>query len=143
MDRRRVGRAYPPMEPSRSVERRSGSADAVGDANPLYRDTEAARAAGYPDVIAPPTFAVVISQPATRQASRDPELGIDYSRVLHGEQRFVHHRPFHAGDVVRASLTIEELRPAGKNWLMTTRADFVSEGETVCTAYSTILVRGG
>src|SRR6266498_5892372 len=73
-------------------------ADAVGDANPAYRDPEAAKALGYPDVIAPPTFAIVVTSRAAHQVIMDPELGVDYSRVVHGEQRFIHVRPIHAGD---------------------------------------------
>ena len=53
----------------------------------------AARALGHADVIAPPTFAIVLTLKAGHQVIMDPELGIDYSRVVHGEQRFVHTRP--------------------------------------------------
>ena len=65
-------------------------ADAVGDMNPVYRDPAAARALGYPDVIAPPTFPIVLTLTAGHQVITDPDFGLDYSKVVHGEQRFVH-----------------------------------------------------
>jgi acyl dehydratase len=142
----RIGHRYPDTEPYEiSATKIREFADAIGDPSPLYRDREAARAAGHRDLPAPPTLAVVIAQPATRQASGDPEVGIDYTRVVHGEQRFVHHRPLYAGDVVTAGVEILDIRPAGENWLLTTRTELrrVDDGELVCTATSTLVERGG
>ncbi len=76
-------------------------ADAINDPNPAYRSVEAARALGHPDVVAPPTFPIVLTLTAGHQVIFDPEAGIDYARVVHGEQRFVHDRPVHAGDVLQ------------------------------------------
>ena len=93
-----VGRTYPPADPyevSRTKIREF--AVAIGDRNPLYFDRVAAVQAGYRDVLAPPTFAIVISQPAAKAATFDPELGIDYSRVVHGAQRFIYRRPVTGG----------------------------------------------
>ena len=69
---------------------------------------------GYPDVVAPPTFAVIVG-PAQRGPywSSDPEAGIDFSRVVHGEQRFMHHRPIVAGDRLMATLHVDA-RPRGR-----------------------------
>ena len=92
LDQSFVGRTYPPTPPYEvGREKIREFAEAIGDANPAYRDPEAARALGHPDVIAPPTFGIVLSMTAGRQVIADPELGLDYSRVVHGEQRFVHH----------------------------------------------------
>ena len=105
---------------------------------------EVARARGYADVIAPPTFAVLIAQQCDAQLIRDPEAGIDFSRVVHGEQKFAHHRPLTAGDVVIGTLHVDAVRAAGGHSMVTTRTELVTEaGEPVCTATSTIVIRGG
>lgn len=139
-----VGRRYPdtaPYEVARQKVREF--AQAIGDDNELYFDAEAARAAGYRDVIAPPTFAITITQPATRQASFDPDVGLDYTKVLHGEQRFVHHEPLCAGDTVVARTTIVEIRRAGANWRMTTETTLhrLPDETLVCTATSSLIER--
>ncbi len=139
-----AGRSYPPTEPYEvSRAKIADFADAIGDPNPVYRDAEAARALGYPDVVAPPTFPIVLTLPAGHQFTFDPEAGVDYGRVVHGEQRFVHERPLHPGDVVQVVLTIDSIRQAAGNDLITTSAELrTTEGELVSTAYSTIVVRG-
>ena len=138
-----VGRVYPPTavyEVGREKIREF--ADAVGDTNPVYRDRDAARALGYPDVIAPPTFPIVMTLPAGFQVSHDPDLGIDYSRVVHGEQRFIAARPITAGDQLQVIVSIDAIRTAGGNDMVTTRADVVTvDGEPVLTAYGTLVVR--
>jgi len=139
-----VGHRYPDTEPYElSRVKIREFADAIGDPSPLYRDVAAARAAGHRDLPAPPTLAVVVSQPASRQASNDPAVGIDYTRVVHGEQRFVHHLPLCAGDTVTARVEILDIRPAGENWLMTTRTELrrVDDDALVCTATSTLVER--
>jgi acyl dehydratase len=139
-----VGRVYPPTAPYEvGREKIREFAEAVGDTNPAYRDAEVARALGHADVIAPPTFAIGLSLKAGHQVIMDPDLGIDYSRVVHGEQRFVHTRPVRAGDVLQVTVTVEEIRLAAGNDLITTRADVTTvEGEQVLSATSTIVVRG-
>jgi acyl dehydratase len=138
-----VGRSYPPTRPYEvGREKLREFADAVGDTNPAYRDPEAARALGHPDVIAPPTFAIVLTLNAATAALADPDLGIDYSRVVHGEQRFVHARPIVAGDVLVTTVSIEDVRLAAGNQLVTTRADVrTTDGEHVLTGYSTLVGR--
>src|ERR1700712_2597701 len=94
-----VGRTYPPTRPYEvGREKIREFADAIGDANPAYRDPEAARALGHPHVIAPPPFGIVLSRRPSAQGIGHPELGLDYPRVVHGEQRFVLARPVRAGD---------------------------------------------
>ena len=117
-------------------------ADAVGSADAVHHDAEVARAAGYADVIAPPTLAVCIAQQCDRAYIMDPEAGIDYSRVVHGEQRFVHHRPMTAGDEILGELTVDSIRMAGGHAMITTRTELTAGGEPVCTSTSTIVVRG-
>lgn len=118
-------------------------AEAVGARHGAHTDPEAARALGYPDVIAPPTFAVIVAQRSDARLVTDPEAGIDFSRVVHGEQRFTHHRPVTAGDRLVATLHVDSVREAGGHAMVTTRSEIATEaGEPVCTATSTIVVRG-
>jgi len=118
-------------------------ATAVGDANPVFHDVAAARALGYADVIAPPTFAFVISYAGTAQAAADPELELDYSRVVHGEQRFEFARPIVAGDAIVATATIETIRAVAGNDILTTRVDLATEaGEHVASTVTVIVARG-
>jgi acyl dehydratase len=144
VDKSFIGRSYPPTAPYRvSREKIREFADAINDPNPMFRDVDAARAQGYDDVVAPPTFPIVLTLIAGREAITDPQLGIDYSRVVHGEQRFVYTRPVRAGDVLQVVVTIEDIRAAAGNDIVTTRADVsTTDGEAVVTAYSTIVARG-
>jgi acyl dehydratase len=144
LDTSYIGREYPPT-PAYEVAREKirEFADAINDPNPVYRDVAAARALGYADVIAPPTFAIVLTLTAGHQVLVDPKLGIDYSRVVHGEQRFVHRRPIQANDVLQVVVTVENIRAAAGNDILTTRAEVsTTAGEPVVTAYSTIVARG-
>ncbi len=144
LDQSFVGRKYPPTAPYEvGREKIREFADAIGDPHPAYRDPEAARALGHPDVIAPPTFGIVLSMRAGLQVVADPELGLDYSRVVHGEQRFVQARPIRAGDRLTATVTVESIRSAAGNDMLTTRGDVTTvDGEPVFTAYSTLVARG-
>jgi acyl dehydratase len=139
-----VGRGYPPSavyEVGR--EKIAEFAAALSDRDPLYRDPEAARAAGYPDVIAPPTFAIVLSMGAGNVVIEDPDVDIDYSRVVHGEQSFTHHRPIRAGDRLVATTSIAAVRSVAGNDMLTTQVDLATEdGEPVCTATSLLVARG-
>ncbi|MGH3342928.1 MAG: FAS1-like dehydratase domain-containing protein [Carbonactinosporaceae bacterium] len=139
-----IGRSYPPSPPYEvGREKIRDFAEAIGDPNPAYRDPEAARRLGHPDVIAPPTFPIVITMRSAAQAVLDPDLGLDYSRVVHGEQRFVYSRPVRAGDRLVAVVHIDSIRAAAGNDIMTTRSEVsTEEGEHVVTAYSTLVARG-
>lgn len=145
LNRDLVGREYrssAPYEVAR--EKIRDFALAIGDANPAYVDVDAARAMGHPDVIAPPTFLTVLTfRFAAEGPVVDPQLGLDYSRVVHGEQKFVHHRPARPGDRLIATTVVDDIREAGRNEVLTTRSEITTEsGEPVCTAISTIVSRG-
>jgi acyl dehydratase len=144
LDQSFVGRVYPPTEPYEvGREKIREFAAAVGDPNPVYREPAAARKFGYPDVIAPPTFAIIVTSRAAHQVIMDPELGVDYSRVVHGEQRFQHVRPIHAGDALTVVVTVESIRSAAGNDIVTTKSDVSTvDGEPVLTALNTLVVRG-
>src|SRR3954471_11136217 len=116
LDRTLVGRSYPPSavyEVGRA--KLAEFAAAIGSDDPVHTDPVAARAAGHPDVIAPPTFAITVTLAAAMVVLDDPDVGIDYSRVVHGEQRFTHHRPIRAGDR-RPSPTPGRRGPATGSW---------------------------
>lgn len=138
-----IGREFPPTAPYEiSRLKLAEFADAIGDPNPLYRDRAAAVAAGFPDVIAPPTFPIVIGAAASRHLMADPELGLNYAMVVHGEQRFSYARPMRAGDVIIAQATITDIKQAGRNAVLATSTRFTtSDGEHVCTAYATLVER--
>jgi acyl dehydratase len=138
-----VGRVYPPTTPYEVArEKIREFADAIGDPNPVYRSAAAARAHGHPDVIAPPTFPIVLTFPASRQVIADPDLGLDYSRVVHGDQRFVYRRPIRAGDELTVVVSVEAIRIAAGNEVITTKGEVRStDGETVVTALSTLVAR--
>jgi acyl dehydratase len=139
-----LGRTFPPGAPYEvSRVKIAEFADAIGEPSPLCRDRDAAIAAGYPDVIAPPTFAIVVSMGSTGRLLADADLGLDYAMVVHGEQRFEHARPLHAGDVVVAQSTISGIKNIGRHAMLTTQTDIRTvDGEHVCTAHSSIVERG-
>src|SRR4029453_5776030 len=140
-----AGRVYPPS-PAYEVGREKirEFAEAFGSWDPVHRDPGAARAKGSPDVIAPPTFAVIVAQRCDAQVIVDPASGIDFARVVHGEQRFVHHRPIVAGDRLVATLHVDNVDARGKHAMVTTRVEIADEaGEPGTTGRSTIVVRGG
>jgi len=140
-----IGKTFPPSAPYEiSRVKLAEFADAIGDPNPVYRDRAAAVEAGFPDVIAPPTFPIVISMASSGQAMSDPGLRLNYAMVVHGEQRFSYERPLHAGDVVTAQVTISDVRDVGRNSVMTTTTKISTvDGEHVCTAHATLVERGG
>ncbi len=140
-----IGRTFEPSEPYEvSRVKIAEFADAIGEPSPLCRDRAAAQAAGYPDVIAPPTFAIVVSAANSARVTHDQDLGVNYAMILHGEQSFSHARPLHAGDVVVSQSTIESIRPVGSMTTLTTVTQIrTTEGEHVCTARSVLVERGG
>ncbi|WP_042387038.1 MaoC family dehydratase N-terminal domain-containing protein [Streptacidiphilus melanogenes] len=138
-----VGRTYPPT-PAYEVGREKirEFAEAVRDANPAYTDRDAAKALGHPDVVAPPTFPFVITYRAAAQVVQDPELGLDYSRVVHGDQRFVYTRPVRAGDRLSVTCVIDSIKSLAGNEVLTVRGEVADEsGEHVVTSYMTLVAR--
>ena len=139
-----AGREYPPAGPFPVTrEEIAAFADAIGSGVAAHRDPAAAQALGYADVVAPPTFAVRLAQRCEAQLVQDPAAGIDFSRVVHGEEGFTHHRPVVAGDELTGTLHVDRMREAGGHGMVTTRVELVgAAGEPVTTVTSTIVVRG-
>jgi len=140
-----IGRVYPPSPPYEvGLETIKEFAEAVHAEDPAHRDRDAARALGYPDVIAPPTFAVIAAQRSEMQFFNDPDVHIDFTQIVHGEEDFVHHRPIFARDRLIATLFVDSVRHAGGHAIVTTRVELASEeGEPVSTVISTMVERGG
>jgi acyl dehydratase len=121
-----VGRSYAPAETSRV------SAAKIAE-----------RELGYDDVVAPPTFAVVVAQRAEQAYIADPESGIDFSRVVHAEERFTHHRPIVAGDLLRTTVHVDSVTERAGIAMVSTRAEIADDaGAPVATVRSTLAVRG-
>ncbi len=139
-----AGREYPPTDVYEvGREKIRDFADAVGAAHPAHRDVGVARLLGYADVVAPTTFAVVIAQRAEQQYVADPGAGIDFSRVVHADERFTHHRPIVAGDRLVTVLHVDAVTERAGLAMVTTRAEIAAEdGQPVSTVVSTLAVRG-
>jgi acyl dehydratase len=144
LDQSFIGRSYPPTEPyAVGREKIREFARAIGATEAAHHDPAAARALGYPDVVAPPTFPVIVTMGSSKQFIEDPALGLDYSRVVHGDQKFAYVRPVVAGDSLVCVNTIEEITSRGGHDFLTTRTDVLTEsGEPVLTAWSKLVQRG-
>jgi acyl dehydratase len=138
------GRKFPPTEPYLvGREKVREFASAVFSTSPLNFDPAAAAEAGYSDVVAPPTFAVVIQERTLAQLLGAPDAGIDFSRVVHGDQRFSYTRPIVAGDELTATLTVSSVKTLGGHSIVTADSLITdSTGAHVVTAISTLVVRG-
>ena len=116
---------------------------AVFATSPLNNDPDAAKAAGYDDIVAPPTFPIVIQEATLAQLLAEPDAGIDFTRVVHGDQRFSYTRAIVAGDELTATLAVTSIKSLGGHSMVTSESTIVdSAGEHVVTAISTLVVRG-
>jgi acyl dehydratase len=112
-------------------------------ASPNSTDLAVAQANGHADLIAAPTFAVVIQERSLATVLADPEAAIDFSRVVHGDQRFSFERPIIAGDELVSELTVAGVRSLGGNHMVTFQTKiFDAADQLVCTATSTLVIRG-
>lgn len=116
-------------------------AEAVGDPDPIYRDDDAARAAGHPAIPAPPTFAATLRPNDPREG-----LDIDWKKLLHGEQEITLHRPLYAGDRLTvvgriAEAAVKETRSGVMDTLVVEALGSDASGAPVFTSRSTVLVR--
>ena len=138
------GRTFAPTAPYLvGREKVREFARAVLSTSPLNSDPEAARAAGYSDVVAPPTFPIVIGELTLAQLLAEPDAGIDFTRVVHGDQRFSYTRPIVAGDELTATLAVTAIKSLGGHSMVTAESTIVDgTGAHVVTAISTLVVRG-
>jgi acyl dehydratase len=138
------GRSYPPTPPYLvGREKVREFARAVLATSPVHFDPEAARAAGYSDVVAPPTFPIVVQDATLQQLLNDPEGGVDFSRVVHGDQRFSYTRPIVAGDELTGAMTVTSVKSLAGNSMVTSETTITdATGAHVVTATSSLVVRG-
>ncbi|GAA3585819.1 MaoC family dehydratase N-terminal domain-containing protein [Klugiella xanthotipulae] len=138
------GKSYPQTEPYLvGREKVREFSRAVLATSPINLDVEAARAAGHADIVAPPTFPIVIQELTLQQLLSDPDAGVDFSRVVHGDQRFTATRAIVAGDELRATLTVTAVKQLGGHSMITSETVVVDPGgDHVVTALSTLVVRG-
>jgi acyl dehydratase len=137
-----VGKTFAPVTYAVGREKVREYARVVGEESPLHHDVEAARAAGFADVVAPPMFVVVYTSPALMPALFDPEVGIDFARMLHGGQEFRWGRLVVAGDEVTTTLTVTDITErAGNGFYVFATESVAQDGEVVATGTWTNIVR--
>ena len=137
-----IGRTYPSSLYAVGREKIKEYAAAVGEQNPIHLDHEAARTAGYADVVAPPMFAVVFSSRAMMPALFDPEVGIDFAHLVHGAQEFRWGDLVIAGDEVTTTTTISDVSERGEMGFYVFETTSVNQhGAAVCTGVWTNIVR--
>jgi acyl dehydratase len=137
-----IGKSYPPAQYAVGREKIREYALAVGETNPLHLDVAAARAAGYADVVAPPMFAVVYSFPALWPAIFDPEVGIDFSRMVHGGQEFEWGPLVVAGDEITTTASVADITERAGNRFFVFASESVNDrGAAVCSGRWSNIVR--
>jgi acyl dehydratase len=142
MDDSKKGKSYPPFSYEVGLEKIREYANAIGETERVHHDRDAAREAGFRDVVAPPMFAVVYSTGAMAPAILDPELGIDLMRMLHGSQEFVWGEPVCAGDVIETTAEVKDLyEKDGKKFYVFESVSRNQDGQEVVRATWTNIVR--
>lgn len=138
-----VGKEYPPVDYEVGLEKIREYANAVGESADVHRDREAAKAAGFRDVVAPPMFTVVYSSPALGPAILDPDVGINLMAMVHGGQEFVWGEPVCAGDVITTTSRVKEIfEKDGKGFYVFESTSVNQDGDEVVRATWTNIVRG-
>ena len=144
VDTSKKGKTYEPAIYEVGSEKIREFANAVGETEPVHHDRDAAQAAGFRDVVAPPMFAVVYSARAMGPAILDPELGINLMMMLHGSQEFVWGEPVCAGDSITTTATVKDLyEKDGKGFYVFESVSENQDGQEVVRGTWTNIVRGG
>lgn len=138
-----VGKTFAPTDYAVGREKIREYAAAVGETNPLHFDVEAARAAGYADVVAPPMFAVVFASRSVGPALFDPDVGLNFAMMVHGSQEFRWGPVVVAGDEITTTTTVKDISErGGMTFYVFESVSQNQRGETVCTGLWTNIVRG-
>ena len=139
-----IGKTYGEIEFTVERGRVNQFVEAIEEQDPVFRDREAARAAGHPEQVAPPTFIAVIQPMTSGQVVLDEELGLDYSRVVHGEQSYRYERPLYVGDSMKARPRLANIQAKKSNEFLTIESEVhdAETGELVLTVRSTLISRG-
>jgi acyl dehydratase len=144
VDESKKGKTYPPFEYEVGREKIREYANAVSEHTPVHHDREAARAAGFRDVVAPPMFAVVYSARSVAAGVLDPEVGINFARMLHGGQEFVWGEPVCSGDTITTTTTVKDLyERGGMEFYVFESVSQNQDGQEVARGTWTNIVRGG
>ncbi|GEL16309.1 FAS1-like dehydratase domain-containing protein [Pseudonocardia asaccharolytica] len=138
-----VGRSLSPAEPYQvSREKIREFASAIGEDSRICHELDAARAAGHPDLVAPPTFAVTFTMPLIETFLRDPDFGWDYSRMVHGDQSITLHRPIRGGDELVTTIHVENLTTRAGSHMLTLRCEVADVvGEPVATTKALLVTQ--
>ena len=137
-----IGKTYPPFDYEVGREKIREYAHAVGETNPVYFDRGAAREAGFRDVVAPPMFAVVYSAGSVGPPIFDPEVGIDFMRMVHGGQEFVWGEPVCSGDTITTTTTFKDLSEKnGRKFYVFESVSWNQDGDEVVRGTWTNIVR--
>jgi acyl dehydratase len=138
-----AGKVYPRTDPYLVGREKLREFSAAVHSNPAHSDLARAQGLGHADLVAAPTFAVVVQERSLATVLADPEAAIDFSRVVHGDQRFIFERPIIAGDSLTSELKVASVKTLGGNSMVTFEtAIFDAADALVCTAISTLVVRG-
>jgi acyl dehydratase len=139
-----IGKTYEPVLYAVGREKVREYARAVGESNPVHLDVEAARAAGYADVVAPPMFAVVYSAPAVGPPIFDPEIELNFAMMVHGGQEFVWGPPVVAGDEITTTASVKDISEDddARGYYVFESISTNERGEQVCRGTWTNIVRG-
>jgi len=145
LDESFIGRSFGPFEAYQvGREKIREFANAIGDRSPVCHDLEAARAAGHPDVVAPPTFPVVFTMPKIEWVLREPGFGWRFEGTVHGEQKITFSRPIHAGDELVTTVWLHGLRTRAGTHMLTLRCECATpDGEPVCQTESMLISQAG
>ncbi len=144
IDTQAIGKRYPDTVYAVGREKVREYAFAVGESNPLHLNVDAARSAGYADVVAPPMFAVVYGAPSVAPAILDPAVGIDFAHMVHGAQEFRWGPLVVAGDEITTTATVQDIADRRGLYFYVFETESVNQrGETVCTGTWTNIVRAG
>jgi acyl dehydratase len=138
-----IGKTFTPVLYAVGREKIREYAFAVGEHNPVHTDHLAAREAGFADVVAPPMFAVVYASPAMTPALFDPEVGIDFARLVHGSQEFRWGPLVVAGDEITTTTVVQDIAERGGLGFYVFQTESINQrDEVVCTGIWTNIVRG-
>ena len=138
-----IGKSYAPMTYAVGREKIREYAYAVGETNPLHLEVQAARAAGYRDVVAPPMFAAVYSSPAIGPVLFDPQVGINFALMVHGGQELKWGPVVIAGDEIETTVTVKDISErSGTGFYVFESVSTNQDGHTVCVGTWTNIVRG-
>ncbi len=143
VDQSLVGRTLPPTAPYLVGRQKvTEFALAVGEGDSVCLDPAAARAAGHPDVVAPPTFTIAFVLPAIEAFLRDPEVGWDYAHMVHAEQSISLHRPVCAGDELTTTIHVDDLRTRAGSHMLTLRCEVADPaGAPVATCRAVLVTK--